>query len=75
MGSTRPLAGYLDESIDVVQGALEDRLDAPVATVANPARDPVVQRRPPEGVPEEHALNEPVSYNAPPYHRHILRNS
>jgi len=35
----------------------------------------MAQRRLPEGVPEEQALNEPVSYNAPPLHSHILRDS
>ena len=73
LGARRPPAGRLDQSFDVVGGAFEHRLDAPIATVANPARDPVAQGRLPEGVPEEHALNEPVSYNMPPLHNHILR--
>jgi len=72
VGATRPPAGRLDQSFDVVRGAFEHRLDAPVATVPNPARDAVVQRSLSESVPEEHALNEPVSYNAPPLHSHIL---
>ena len=72
MGATRPPAGRLDQSFDVVRGAFEHRFDAPVATVANPARDPVAQRRLPESVPEEHALNEPVSYDASPLHSHIV---
>jgi hypothetical protein len=37
-GATRPPAGRFDQSFDVVRGALEHRLDAPVATVPNPAR-------------------------------------
>ena len=74
LGATRPQAGHLDQSFDVVQVALEHSLDAPIATVPNPAGNPVAQRRLPKGVPEGHALNEPVSYNTPPLHNHILRD-
>ena len=69
------MSGRLDQSFDVVRVAFEHRLDAAIRTVPNPARDPVAQRHPPEGVPEEHPLNEPVSYNVPPLHSHILRDS
>ena len=68
-GTPRPPSGQIDQSIDVVCGSLEHRLDAPVTTVSNPARDPAAQRLPPKSVPEGHALDEPVSYNAPPTQR------
>ena len=75
MRATRPSASSLDQSGDVVRGAFEHRLDAPVTTVSNPACDPAAQRRLPEGVPEVHTLHESVSYDALPLHSHILRDS
>ena len=67
----RPLPHELDHPLDGVLGTLEHRLDRPVPRVAHPARDAVLPSTLPGGVPEVHALDEPVRDHAPPDHGRV----
>jgi hypothetical protein len=67
--AARTSATDLDEPFDRLLAALEDGLDRPVAVVADPAihsrRDGVA----PDGVAEEHALDESMHDHSPTNHR------
>jgi hypothetical protein len=71
--AARPFAAEVDEALDRVGVALENRLDGPVPVVSYPAGHAALAGETPRRVPEEHALNPPVDDHAPPDHRPYSR--
>lgn len=56
-GTARPFPDEAHDRLDRVALAFEDRLDAPVRFVRNPARNPARLRAPSRRLPEEDALD------------------
>ena len=66
----RALAAEVDQPLDLVRLALEDRFDRPVGPVRDPARHAAALRESPHRVAEEHALDVPANHDPPPNRRH-----
>jgi len=68
-GAPRTLTAELDQPLDCVALALEDRLDGAVGSVADVAGDLARERTAPDGLAEEDSLDVTLDDNPAPLHR------
>jgi integrase/recombinase XerD len=71
LGAARTAAAEVDERLDILALALEDRLDRSVRPVPHPAGDPARPRRPLDGEAVTDSLDEAVCDHASALHPYI----